>query len=193
MTCVSVDCSKCKKRDLYLHVLEDLVSEKRCQKLTAFYSKIMTQMLFWIHQGKTTWVIHFDVGLFRVPQRSESAWMIVLSFVLTRYPWKWTPSGRRRHRISFYLMEVLFRYFLKYGKPILSIGDRHEKVGTSSLFNFSNRWSMLNVSASWLLKLQLSRLFFTRSVDVSHFEIASVSTGAAENESKWKKYDTNNY
>ena len=150
-------------------------------------------MSFWIHQGKTTWVLHFDVGLLRVLQRSESAWVIILSFVLTRYPWKWTPSGRGRHRISFSLTGVLFRYFLKYGKPIPSIGDRHEKAGTLSLSNFANRWSMLNVSASWLLKLQLTRLFFTRSVDVSHFEIASVSTGAAENESKWKKYDTNNY
>ena len=62
--------------------------------------------------------------------------------------------------------------------------DRRDNTATVSLFNFDNRWSMLNVYVSWFLKLQLLRLFFTRFVDFSQFEIASVSTGIVENESK---------
>ena len=44
-----------------------------------------------------------------------------------------------------------------------------------------------------IVKVTTVKAIFHRSVDVSHFEIASVSTGTAENESKWKKYDTNHY
>ena len=38
-----------------------------------------------------------------------------------------------------------------------------------------------------IVKVTTVKAIFHRSVDVSHFEIASVSTGTAENESKWKK------
>ena len=64
-----------------------------------------------------------------------------------------------------------------------STSDRYDNTVTVSLFNFDNRRSMLNVSVRRLLKLQLSRLFSTRSVDFSHFEIPSLSTGMVETKS----------
>ena len=68
-----------------------------------------------------------------------------------------------------------------------SIGDKQDKTATVSLFSFDNRRSTVNVSGSWLLNLQLSRFFFTRSVDLWLFEIASESTGRLENESMCKE------
>ena len=132
-------------------------------------------------------VINFDVGLLALFHRSESPWIIFLFLVFTMYPWKCTSSHSGIHGKFLFCKIYPFRYFLKYGRPMPSIGDKQDKTATVSLFSFDNRWSTVNVSVSWLLNLQLSRFFFTRSVDLWLFEIASESTGRLENESMCKE------
>ena len=77
-----------------------------------------------------------------------------------------------------------FKYFLKYGRPTPSIGDKYDMIFTESEFSLDSKWSTVNVSISSFLKLQLSRLFVTRSVVFLHFDMASESTGTVGSLSK---------
>ena len=137
--------------------------------------------------------INFDVGLLALFHRSESPWIIFLFLVFTMYPWKCTSSHSGIHGKFLFCKIYPFRYFLKYGRPMPSIGDNQDKTATVSIFSFDNRWSTVNVSISLLLNLELSRFFFTCSVDLSLFEIASESTGRLENESMCKERIINIY
>ena len=95
---------------------------------------------------------------------------------------KWTPS-QRGIQITFFFSGG-FKYFSKYGRPTPSIGDKHDMIFTESEFSLDSKWSTVNVSISSFLKLQLSRLFVTRSVVFLHFDMASESTGTAGSLSK---------
>ena len=57
-------------------------------------------------------------------------------------------------------------------------------IFTESEFRLDSKWSTVNVSVRSFLKLQLSRLFVTRSVVFLHFDMAFESTGAAGSLSK---------
>ena len=57
-------------------------------------------------------------------------------------------------------------------------------IFTESEFRLDSKWSSVNASVRSFLKLQLSRLFVTRSVVFLHFDMASESTGAAGSLSK---------
>ena len=57
-------------------------------------------------------------------------------------------------------------------------------IFTESEFSLDSKWSTVNVSISSFLKLQLSRLFVTRSVVFLHFDMASESTGTVGSLSK---------
>ena len=137
--------------------------------------------------GKRMLAVNFDVGLLALFHRSESTWIIFLFLVFTMYPWKCTPSHSGIHRKFLFCKIYSFRNFLKYGR-ISKI-----RQPPCLYLAFDNRWTTVNVSISWLLNLQLSRLFFTRSVDLSLFEIASESTGRLENESMCKERIINIY
>ena len=57
-------------------------------------------------------------------------------------------------------------------------------IFTESEFNLDSKWSTVNVSISSFLKLQLSRLFVTRSAVFLHFDTDSESTEIADSFSK---------
>ena len=68
-----------------------------------------------------------------------------------------------------------------------SMGDKHGMIFTESEFSLDSKWSRVNVSVSSFLKLQLSRLFITRSIVFLHFDMVSESTGTAGFLSKVEK------
>ena len=72
-------------------------------------------------------------------------------------------SSQRGIQITFFFSGG-FRYFSKYGRPAPSIGDKHDMIFTKYQFCLDSKWSTVNVSTSSFIKLQLSRLFVTRSV-----------------------------
>ena len=57
-------------------------------------------------------------------------------------------------------------------------------IFTESEFSLDSKWSKVNVSISSFLKLQLSRLFVTRSAVFLHFDTDSESTETADSLSK---------
>ena len=80
-----------------------------------------------------------------------------------------------------------FKYFSKYGRPTPLIGDKYELIFIESEFSLDSKLSMVNVSITLFLKLQLSRLFVTHPVVFLHFDMASESTGTAGSLSKVEK------
>ena len=75
-----------------------------------------------------------------------------------------------------------------------NMGGQHCRLGlsmalvfTESEFSLDRKLSTGNVSIGSFLKLQLSRLFLTRSVVFLHFDMASESTGTAGSLSKVEK------
>ena len=64
------------------------------------------------------------------------------------------------------------------------MGDRHDMIFTESEISLDVKISAVNVSISSFPKLQLSRLFVTRSVVFLHSDTASESTGRAASLSK---------
>ena len=76
---------------------------------------------------------------------------------------------------------------MKYGRPTPLIEDKHNMIFTESELSLDSKWSTVNVSLSSFLKLQLSRLFVTRSLVFLHFGMASESTGTAGSLSKMEK------
>ena len=57
-------------------------------------------------------------------------------------------------------------------------------IFTESEFSLDSKRSTVNVSIGSFLKLQLSRLFVTRSMVFLHFDMAFESTGTADSLSK---------
>ena len=67
------------------------------------------------------------------------------------------------------------------------MGDRHDMIFTESEISLDVKISAVNVSISSFPKLQLSRLFVTRSVVFLRSDTASESTGRAASLSKVEK------
>ena len=75
-------------------------------------------------------------------------------------------SVAKRYANYIFLWRRLKVIFQTYRMTTPSTGNKHDIFVTVSEFSLDSKWSTVNVSISSFLKLQLSRLFVTRSVMV---------------------------